>query len=115
MGSELDLRRLTELQQILGAGLPEIVTTLIDELTTATAQIETSIAGGDLPSAALAAHAARNSALMLDANPLLDALREIESGASHDDAPRVHAGLGRLRSSWPALRSQLQAAAQLPT
>jgi HPt (histidine-containing phosphotransfer) domain-containing protein len=112
--AELDLRRLTELQELLGSELPEIVATLIDELTRAVAEVEAGIAAGDLAAAALAAHAARNSALMLDAKPMLDSLREIESGARAEDLDVARAGLARVRSAWPALRRRLEAEAQRP-
>jgi len=109
---ELDLRRLTELQQLLGSELPVIVATLVDELTRAVAEIEAGIAAADLEAAALAAHAARNSALMLDAKPMLDSLREIESGARAENLAVARAGLELLRSAWPALRRRLEAEAQ---
>jgi len=110
--AELDLTRLTELQELLGSELSEIVATLVDEITRAVDEIEAGIADGDLRAAALAAHAARNSALMLDAKPTLDALRAIETGARDEDLVIAQEGLERLRSAWPALRRRLQAEAQ---
>ncbi len=112
MDAELDLKRLAELQELLGSELPEIVATLVEEITRAVAEIEAGIATEDLAAAALAAHAARNSALMLDARPMLDSLRQIESGARAEDLGVARAGLKHLRFAWPALRARLQAQAQ---
>jgi hypothetical protein len=107
--AELDLRRLAELQERLGAELPEIVATLVEEITRAVSEIEAGIASGDLAGAALAAHAARNSALMLDARPMLDSLSEIESGARSHDVGLARSGLDGVRAAWPALRRRLEA------
>ncbi len=107
-----DLARLTQLEQQLGRGVPEIVATLLEELTAAVAGIEAAVAAGDLGATALSAHAARNSALMLDAQPMLDALRETEAASRAQDADRVHAGLARVRPAWVALRSGLDAERQ---
>lgn len=112
MDAELDLRRLTELQELLGSELTEIVATLIDEITRAVNEIEAGIAGGDLPAAGLAAHAARNSALMLDAKPTLDALNQIEGAARDEDLAVAQGGLERLRRVWPALRRRLEIEAE---
>jgi HPt (histidine-containing phosphotransfer) domain-containing protein len=109
--AELDLTRLTELQQLLGAGLPEIVATLVRELTTAIDAVGAGLDEGDLSAAALAAHAARNSALMIDAQPLLARLHELESSARGDDLNGARAGYERLRDDWPALRTRLELAA----
>lgn len=112
MRPELDLGRLAELEELLGRGVPEIVDTLVSELTKAMAGIETGVAAGDLTAAALAAHEARNSALMLNAEPMLAALREIEAAARVPDAARARAGLDDLRPVWAALRTRLDAEAQ---
>lgn len=112
MQPELDLRRLVELEELLGRGMPEIVNTLVAELTKAMAGIESGVAAGDLAAAALAAHEARNSALMLDAEPMLSALREIEAATREPDAARARAGLERLRPVWDALRTRLRAEAE---
>jgi hypothetical protein len=111
---ELDLRRLTELQELLGSDVSEIVATLVREISAATKAIQSGLAEGDLAAAALAAHAARNSALMLDARPMLDALREIETGARDEDLAAARSGLGHLQAVWPALRSRLEAEAERP-
>jgi HPt (histidine-containing phosphotransfer) domain-containing protein len=115
MEGELDLRRLTELQRVLGSTLPDIIAKLIAELEAAIGQVESAIAAGDPKSAAQAAHAARNSALMLDAQPTLDALGKIETGARAGDLGAAQTGLEDLRAVWPALRQRLEHEAAIRT
>jgi HPt (histidine-containing phosphotransfer) domain-containing protein len=108
VGGQLDLTRLTELQRVLGADLPELIAGLVSEIDAAISNLASAVADGDLPSAAHAAHAARNSALMLDAQPLLHALGEIESGARTGDRGAARGGLERLQSAWPELKRLLE-------
>jgi hypothetical protein len=107
---ELDLRRLAELQELLGADLREIVTTLVTELNNEFGAIDAGLAGDDLGAVAMAAHAARNSALMIDAHPVLAGLRELESGALAGDMLAALAANERLHDAWPRLRTRLELA-----
>jgi HPt (histidine-containing phosphotransfer) domain-containing protein len=109
---ELDLRRLVDLQKLLGQDLTEIVATLIWELDSALESTERALDAGDLAAAALAAHAARNSALMIDAQPLLAELEALESSARHGDADGAAQAGDRLTRSWPSLRFALDRAAE---
>lgn len=109
---DLDLDRLAELPGTLGVELPEIVATLVRELDDAVAQAETSIAAGDLAATALAAHSGRNSALMIGAAPVLDALGQLEAVAGEGDGAAARAALNRVRSCWPPLRARLELAAR---
>jgi hypothetical protein len=108
VGDELDLRRLLELQRVLGSGLPEIVGNLMTDLERAVDEIDTGMAAGDSQVVAHGAHAARNSALMLDAHPMLDALNEIELSARAGDLKAAAGGVARLNSTWPAVRARLE-------
>lgn len=110
MDPELDLRRLAELQELLGADLHEIVTTLVSELSSAFGAVDAGLAGGDLGAVEMAAHTARNSALMIDAQPLLAGLRDLESAARAGDVPAALAASERLHAIWPRLRSRLELA-----
>ncbi|MGI8506539.1 MAG: hypothetical protein ACR2MK_06975 [Solirubrobacteraceae bacterium] len=112
MDAELDLDRLTALGELLGSELPELGARLLTELTRAVDEVDAAVKDGDLAAAALAAHAARNSALMLDAGPTLAALEEVESGARAHDVALARAGLARLLAAWPALARRLEAVAQ---
>jgi hypothetical protein len=111
MADELDLSRLAELQELLDSELPQIVETLVEELTRALDAIGPALDGGDLAAAALAAHAARNSALMIGARPLLDRLDALESSARGDDANGAREAQRRLQETWPRLCAQLRRAA----
>jgi hypothetical protein len=109
---EFDLRRLHELQALLDAELPSIVATLLTELTRATEQVREAVASRNWPAAAEAAHADRNSALMLDARVLLDTLDRVELAARAADSEAVATAAAKLQHVWPALRAALQSAAR---
>lgn len=111
MDCELDLERLAELQRLLGTDLPEIIATLVRELTGSLAATAQALGTGDLSGAALAVHAARNSALMIDAQPLLDRLGELETCARDGDLAGSIAAHERLLEVWPSLRRRLELAA----
>ena len=111
MGGELDLSQLYELQRLLGTDVPQIVATLVRELGEAIAGIDSAIAAGDLRAAGLAAHSARNSALMIDARPLLRTLAELESCARQDGLTGARRAQSELAVQWPALRDRLEVAA----
>ena len=111
MDSELDLTRLDELQQLLGTERAAIVDTLLTELSTALDDIAGGLAAGDLEAVATAAHAARNSALMIDAQPLLAGLGDLESCARNDELAAALTANRRLRRTWPRLRRRLESAA----
>jgi HPt (histidine-containing phosphotransfer) domain-containing protein len=106
--TELDLTKIIELEGVLGAGVPEIIERLVREIDEALASIEAGLADRDLAAAANAAHAARNSALMLDARPVLPTLGEIESGARSGNERATREGLQCLESAWPELRRRLR-------
>ena len=112
VAGDLDLDRLAELPETLGVELSEIVATLVEELDNAVAQAQTSIAAGDLAGTALAAHSGRNSALMIGAEPVLDALGRLEAVAGEGDSAAAQAALNRVRARWPALRARLELAAR---
>ena len=108
---ELDLSKLSELEALLGTERTAIVRTLVTELTAALARIDEGLAGGDLTEVAAAAHAARNSALMIDAQPLLTVLKQLETCARGDEREAASAARTRLAAVWPPLRSKLELAA----
>jgi hypothetical protein len=107
VAGELDLGRLADLPDALGLELGQIVETLIRELDHAVGEAAAALDGGDLDGAAAAAHAGRNSALMIRAQPVLDALGALETGASRGDLAAARAALEDVRGSWPALRARL--------
>jgi HPt (histidine-containing phosphotransfer) domain-containing protein len=110
---ELDVSRLSELHELLGTEVPAIVRTLVTELTTAVARIDEGLQSGDLSGVAAAAHAARNSALMVDAQPVLLVLKQVETCARKNERDGAVAAGASLRMAWPRLRRQLERAAEI--
>jgi len=110
--AELDVSRLSELRELLGTEVPAIVHTLVTELTAAMARIEEGLRSSDLPEVAAAAHAGRNSALMIDAQPVLRALKQIENCARGGELEGATAAGAQLHRAWPRLRAQLERAAE---
>jgi hypothetical protein len=111
VAGELDLRKLAELEDLLGSGLAEIVGTLITELDRALGGVADALDAGDLAAAALAAHAARNSALMIDSRPLLSGLDLLEGSAREENLERAREAQARLADTWPGVRAALERAA----
>jgi hypothetical protein len=110
VNSDLDLARLGELQDLLGTQLSEIVATLLDELGRALGDIDAALATRDLNAVALAAHAARNSALMINAQPLLARLGELEACARRQELTSALAAQQYVTEAWPPLRRSLELA-----
>jgi hypothetical protein len=110
---ELDLSRLTELEELLGSDLAQIVETLVTELESAIRGVAEALGRDDLPAAALAAHAARNSALMINSRLLLERLDALERSARREDLDGARSAQGHLAEEWPAVRAQLQRAGGL--
>ena len=108
---QLDVSRLTELEGLLGADREAIVGTLMAELTAEMARIDQGLGCGNLLEVAAAAHSARNSALMIDAQPALRVLKQLESCARGGEADGASAAGTRLRRVWPRLRRELERAA----
>lgn len=109
--AELDVARLSELHELLGTEVPAIVRTLVTEMSTAVARIDEGLETGDLGEVAAAAHAGRNSALMIDAQPILRVLKQIETCARNGEPEGAVAARARLRRVWPRLRRRLERAA----
>jgi hypothetical protein len=80
-----DPARLAEIAEKLDQTPAAIAATLRDELLAARAQIDAGLAAEDMVAIGDGAHAARNSALMADATPLLAQLRALEIAADGGD------------------------------
>ena len=107
---ELDLERIAKLESILGSDLPEILGSLVASMSARIEQAEQALADGRLQDVTQAAHGCRNDALMVEAQPMLAALNELEDasrGARLDDA---RAAMQRLGDIWPETRDELQRA-----
>ena len=104
----LDRSRLDALGTQLGQTAADVAATLHSELSRALEEIDAGLAGGDPDRVALAAHAARNSALMIAAHPTLAVLDELERAARLGDLERVARAVGGLRQRWAPLSVQLE-------
>jgi hypothetical protein len=109
---QVDLARISQLEDLLGARLSEIVGSLVRSMS---AQIETigrALDAGRPADAVQPAHYCRNDALMIGARPLLAALIDVESASLSDELEPARSALLRLRSIWPATRDELERVAR---
>jgi HPt (histidine-containing phosphotransfer) domain-containing protein len=104
---ELELERLAQIQEVMGAKLPEIVGGMVATMTTEIDQLEEAMQAGALDRAAKAAHACRNDALMIGARQLLSALTALETAAREGQEELARQQLVALREAWPATRTEL--------
>jgi HPt (histidine-containing phosphotransfer) domain-containing protein len=105
---ELDLDRVAKLESILGAGLSEIVGSLVASMSAQIEQAERALVDDRLRDVTQAAHCCRNDALMVGAQPMLAALTELEDASRSDRLEATHVAMQRLRDVWPQTRDELQ-------
>ncbi|MGA2924460.1 MAG: Hpt domain-containing protein [Solirubrobacteraceae bacterium] len=106
----VDLRRLGELQHVLGTDASNILQGLLDSMRGAIDRIEHALAGGDLGEVANAAHVCRNDGLMVGAHELLAVLQTVEQAARAGELAVARAALAPLREVWPGTRDALERA-----
>ncbi len=106
----VDLRRLGELQDVVGADASQILAGLLDSMRSAIEGIEHALAGGDLVDAATAAHVCRNDGLMVGASELLAVLQIVEQAARGGELASARAAFTKLREVWPGTRDALECA-----
>jgi len=104
---ELDLQRLERLEDVLDTDRGKIVDTLRHELERMISSIDSGLRDGDLAAVAAAAHSGRNSALMIDAQPVLADLEDVERCARSGQPEAAASAHGRLCQSWQALSARL--------
>ena len=114
MTDYIDLQRIGELEDLMGADAAAIVSSMLDNMTTAIDEVELAMGAGDLERATSAAHRCRNDALMLGARQLLAALTDLEAATRESDEAGAGAALGRVRLVWPPTRDELAASANPP-
>jgi hypothetical protein len=107
MSAYFDLKRIEELQSVLGADTENILASMLASMTKAIELAETAVVAGELADATGPAHRARNDALMLGAEQLLTALTELEAATRAFDEARAAAALERVREVWPPTRHEL--------
>jgi hypothetical protein len=107
MRAYIDLKRISELQGVMGTDTEAIAASMLASMTTAVEAVQNALATGDLDRATGAAHACRNDALMLGAGQLLEVLTDLEAATRDLDAGRANDALRRLRQVWPPTREEL--------
>lgn len=107
---KLDLERVAKLEGVLGADLPEIVESLVASMSAQIEQAERALAAKRLQDVTQAAHACRNDALMLSAQPMLSTLNELEDASRSERLGATHTAMQRLRDVWAETREELQRA-----
>ena len=115
MTAPLDLQRIEELEHVIGGDLATIVAGIARSLQTALDDVARALEGNDLSTAARAAHAGRNDALTIGADPLLAALTDVETASRDSRAGAAGEAFARAESLWPATREALGQAASTPT
>ena len=114
MTDYIDLQRIGELEDLIGANAAAIVSSMLDNMTTAIDEVELAMGAGDLDRATRAAHRCRNDALMLGARQLLAALTDLEVATRQADGGGADAALEQVRLVWPPTRDELAASANPP-
>ena len=108
---ELDLSRLHAIGEHLGESAGAIARTLYEELGRAMAELDAGLAAGDGEAAYRAVHAARNSALMISATPMLAALRALEAALGAGDRAGARDAREALGGHWSRVEVALRGAA----
>jgi hypothetical protein len=107
--SELDLSRLEALGPELGQTGAQVAGTLSQELRRAFGDLDAALGAGDLEGAGRAVHAARNSALMIAAGPMLAGLRALDAALDAADLSGACEVRARLNDHWSAVDAALDA------
>jgi hypothetical protein len=107
---ELDLGRLGAIAEQLGESPGAIAQTLHEELSRAMAELDRGLATGDDEAADRAVHAARNSALMISASPMLASLRAMAAVLAAGDRAAARDVRVALDGHWSRLAAALRAA-----
>ncbi len=100
--------RLGALAEHLGEPAAQIAQTLHAELAAAMEAIDAGLTADDPEAVSTAAHAARNSALMIAAAPTLTVLRTLEAAVGAGDRDAARAAHATLRGHWLRLSAGLR-------
>lgn len=114
MNDHIDLGRIGELEDVMGADAAAIVSSMLQNMTAAIDELELAMAAGEFDRATQAAHRCRNDALMLGAQELLSALTDLEAATRGADESGATAALARVNQVWPLTRDELAASSNPP-
>ncbi len=114
MTIELDLSRLDQVVEVLGTTVPEIVGGIVRNLAEGIAGLQSQLDAEELERAAKTAHACRNDALLVGAQPLLRTLSELEQAARDGRLAEARAADASLIEIWPETQLALAEIARRP-
>ena len=107
---ELELDRVAQLQVVMGATVPEILTGMLSSMSTAIDHVGEAMQAGELDRVAKAAHACRNDAMMIGAKQLLVALTDLENAARGGEPASAAKALVTVNEAWLPTRDELERA-----
>jgi hypothetical protein len=107
MTVDLDLSRLDQVVEVLGTTVPEMVTRIANTLDETLALLASHVDRGELEPAAKVAHACRNDALLVAAQPLLRILSEVEQASREGHLEQARTAHAQLATVWPQTRRAL--------
>jgi HPt (histidine-containing phosphotransfer) domain-containing protein len=110
----IDLGRIGELEEVMGADAEAIVASMLENMTGAIEELEAAFAAGEPDRATQAAHRCRNDALMLGARQLLAALTDLEAATRAGDESDARDAFARVKEIWPPTRDELAASSNPP-
>jgi HPt (histidine-containing phosphotransfer) domain-containing protein len=110
----IDLGRVGELEEVMGADAAAIVASMLKNMTAAIDELELATEAGDHKRATQAAHRCRNDALMLGARQLLAALTDLEAATRAGDESGAAEAFARVKETWPPTRDELAASSNPP-
>ncbi len=102
----LDAERLAQLRVFEKREQREIAGGAVEAIARQLERIDAALAG-DHRSAAAAAHAARNEALLMGALELCDAFARLEQAARRGDRASVVTAVGEAHAAWPPTREAI--------
>ena len=114
MTVELDLSRLDQVVEVLGTTVPEMVSKIANTLEQTLELLASHVERGELEQAAKVAHACRNDALILAAQPLLRMLSEVERAAREGRLAEAQTAYAQVALAWPDTRRALAEIAARP-
>lgn len=107
-GFGLDSDRVSQLRVFSDAERRAIVNGAASAITGQLERLERALESSDLGTVADAAHSARNETLLVGAQPLTDALAEVERAARDGENELARGATRQVKAIWPATRAAIE-------